>query len=191
MGRLKKYRTAAALEKAVKAYFASISRTVTAKERYDTGEKDGSGHAVYVMRDIENDFGEPIRYVEYVVPPSVGDLAEFLKIHRSTWDDYCDITKHPEFADTTTWARGRLRAWNERELVTRKDVKGIIFNLQNNYGMSERISAEVTGGAGKKELSLADKLALIDEALGYGVSDIKAGVDDAASRAEGKCGDEN
>ena len=172
MGRFKKYRSAAALDKAVKAYFASISRTVTAKEEYDTGERDENGHRIYAARDILNDAGEPIRYTEYVIPPSVGDLSEFLHIHRSTWNEYSDAKKHPEFSDTTTWARGRLRAWNERELVTRKDVKGIIFNLQNNYGMNASEEADQAkngdGGISAAALSLSEKLALIDEVLGIG-----------------------
>lgn len=183
MGRFKKYKSAAALDKAVKAYFASISRTVTAKEQYDTGEKDKDGHRIYAERDILNDAGEPIRYTEYVIPPSVGDLSEFLHIHRSTWNEYSDAKKHPEFSDTTTWARGRLRAWNERELVTRKDVKGIIFNLQNNYGMNASEEAEQAkngdgGGGAAAALSLSEKLALIDEVLGIGGG---AGVSGSAS----------
>lgn len=49
---------------------------------------------------------------------------------------YADPDKHPELAGIVEEARERMRAWNERELVTRpgKDVRGIIFNLQANYG---------------------------------------------------------
>lgn len=31
-----------------------------------------------------------------------------------------------------------MREYLEQELLTRKDVKGIIFSLQNNYGYTER-----------------------------------------------------
>ena len=85
---------------------------------------------------------------EYLVPPTVGGLCEHLKIHRSTWAEYCDPEIHPEFSDTTTRARGRMREYLEQQLLTRpgKDIKGVIFSLENNYGYQDRHSIDVTGG---------------------------------------------
>ena len=79
---------------------------------------------------------------EYLVVPSVGGLCEFLGIHRSTWAEYCS---QEEFSDTTTRVQGRLRAWREEQLLTRKDVKGIIFDLENNYGYKEHRDVRITG----------------------------------------------
>lgn len=143
----KKY-THRSLKKAVERYFASITRIVPLTEPYDTGEKDKMGHAVYAQRPVTNTLGEQVELVEYLVPPSVGGLCEHLGIHRATWANYCDREKNPEMFDTTTQAQGRMRAWNEQQLLTRsgKDIKGIIFNLENNYGYREKQSVEITGG---------------------------------------------
>ena len=140
MGAPKKY-TERTLRKAVEKYFDSITREKTVTEMIPTGEKDKMGHMTYEARPVVNRLGEPVIVTEYLVPPSVGDLSEFLGIHRSTWDNYCDPEKHPEFFDTTTRAMGRIRAYLERESLTRqgKDLKGVLFNLENNFGYKERL----------------------------------------------------
>lgn len=145
MGRMKEY-TAESLRRAVDKYFKSITRKVTVKEKYDTGKKDKSGHTIYAERPVLNCLGKEVVITEFLVPPSVAGISEFLGIHRSTWDNYCNPEKYPEFFDTTTYARGRMQGWREEQLVTRKDVKGIVFDLENNYGYRERKSFEVTGG---------------------------------------------
>ena len=144
MGAPKKYKTAKALEKAVDAYFDSITREKRMTEMVPTGERDKMGHMIYEPIEVTNKRGEPVIVTEYLVPPSVGDLAEFLGIHRSTWHDYCDPEKHPEFSDTTTQALGRIHAYLERESLTRsgKDLKGVIFNLENNFGYKERLEVD-------------------------------------------------
>lgn len=166
MARPKKY-TKKALNEAVERYFDSISREVTLTEKRDTGKRDGSGHVIYETVEITNKLGEPAKVTEYIVPPTVGGLCEFLGIHRSTWAEWCDPNVHPEFSDTTTRARGRMRAWCESQLLTRKDVKGIIFNLQNNYDYRERREIELGPGAAKVaaagSMTTADRLALLKE----------------------------
>ncbi len=146
MGAPKKYKTAKALEKAVTAYFDSITREKVLTEMVPTGELDKYGHPVCEPAEVVNRLGQPVMVTEFLIPPSVGDLAQFLGIHRCTWYDYCDPDKHPEFSDTTTWALGRIHAYLERESLTRegKNLKGVIFNLENNFGYKERL--EVQGG---------------------------------------------
>lgn len=141
MGAPKKYDDPAKLEKAVEKYFKSITREVKLTESKPTGQKDKDGHMIYEQAEIINGLGKPVTVTEFIVPPSVFDLCEFLKISESTWNNYCDAQKHPEFLGTTTRTRGRMRAWNEQQLLTRsgKDLKGIIFNLENNYGYKERL----------------------------------------------------
>lgn len=141
--------TAKGLEKAVEAYFDSISREVEAKEKVDSGRRDSYGHIIWDLQVICNKRGEPVMLTEYVVPPCVGGLCAFLGIHRSTWANYCDPEQYPEFIDTTTHARERMRAWREEQLLTRKDVKGIIFDLQNNYGYREKREVELGATAAK------------------------------------------
>ncbi len=152
MARPKKF-TAAKLRKEVERYFDSISRTITVKEKQDSGERDKDGHVVWEFVDIINDLGEPLRKREYIVPPTVGGLCDYLGIHRSTWNDYCNPELHPEFSDTTTRARGSMRAYLETELLTRKDVKGVIFDLQNNYGYTDRKEIEI-GSETKKLMAM-------------------------------------
>lgn len=139
MGRPKKY-TARALSKAVDAYFDSITREVEITERVDTGRRDGRGHRIFETRPVTNKLGQVVRTTEFVVPPSVKDLCDWLGINRSTWADYADPDRRPELADIVREACERMKAWNERELITRpgKDVRGIIFNLQANYGYGAR-----------------------------------------------------
>ena len=141
MGAPKKYDDPKKLERAVEKYFKSITRQVCLTEKKPTGEKDKDGHVIYEDVQIINALGEPVTVTEFIVPPSVFDLCEFLKISESTWNNYCDPKKHPEFLGTVTHTRGRMRAWNELQLKTRpgKDLKGIIFNLENNYGYKERL----------------------------------------------------
>ena len=140
MGAPKKY-TARKLDKAVRLYFKSISREVVVTERKSTGEKDKMGHTIYEDVEVKNALGETVRVTEYLVPPTIGGLSDFLGIHRDTWNSYCDREKHPEFSDTTTYAQGRIHAYLEQECLTRsgKDLKGVLFNLENNFGYKERM----------------------------------------------------
>ncbi len=141
-GREKKY-TAKALCESVEKYFASICRTAPVTELVPTGELDERGHKIFELQPVMNDLNEIMLRKEYVIPPTVSGLCEYLGIHRSTWANYCDKDLHPEFFDTTTRARGRMRAYLEEQLLTRKDVRGVIFDLQNNYGYSEKREIEL------------------------------------------------
>lgn len=148
MGAPKKYDSAEKLRKDVEKYFKSITRTITMTEKKSTGVKDKDGHWIYEDVPIKNALGKEVAVTQYIIPPSVFDLCRFLKISESTWENYCNPDKHPEFLGTTTYVWGRMRAWNLEQLLTRqgKDLKGIIFNLENNYGYSEKHSLEHSGG---------------------------------------------
>lgn len=147
MARPRKYEDAEKLRRAVEKYFNSITREREMTEKRDTGMRDDKGHVIYEDVVVLNKLGKPLKVTDYIVPPTVGDLCDALGITRETWREYCDREKHPEFSDTTTRARGRMMSWNERELLTRegKDCKGIIFNLENNYGYREQQSIDVHG----------------------------------------------
>lgn len=145
MGRYKKYGSDKALREAVEDYFASISREREVMEERVTAEKDKWGHFVTELVPVTNDKGEVIREREYVIPPTVGGLCDHLGISRQTWADYCNPEINPKFRETTAWAREILRGYLEGQLLTRsgKDLKGVIFSLQNNYGMSEKKTVEL------------------------------------------------
>lgn len=142
MGRPKKY-NAKKLEKAVEGYFASISRIVPVTEQVPTDERDSHGHVIFRTVPVMNQLGKQIKLLEYVVPPTVGGLCAHLGIHRSSWANFAN---DEELAPVVEAARGRLQAYLEQQLLERKDVKGIVFDLENNYGYRERRSVEVTGG---------------------------------------------
>lgn len=160
-GAPKKY-TKKTLEEAADKYFKSISRKVCA---YDA-----------IGDVILNDDGDPITYTEYVVPPSVSGLCLFLGIDRSTWNNYCNKEKHPEMKKTVSYVRMRMEAYLEEQLTTRqKNVQGIIFNLQNNYGWKDKKEVEL--GEKTRErmptagMTIQEKMAIITaaaEAMGDG-----------------------
>ncbi len=129
----------AALAAAVEGYFRSISRTVTA------AEKDVP---------ILNDEGEPIRYREYVVPPTILGLCEYLGLSRETWEEHCDPLIHPEYRQAAALARDRMQDWSQRALLTRKDVRGLIYILQN-WPLQSREPEE--------DLSLSQRRAILEE----------------------------
>ena len=166
MGRPKKY-TRKALGEAVDRYFASITRVVALTEKRDTGRKDGDGHKVYEVVPVYNSLGEQATVEDFIVPPTVGSLCMALGIHRSTWADYCDPDEHPEFKDITTQARERMRTYLEQQLLTRKDVKGVIFDLQNNHGYTEKRQLDLSERASKAvstaNLTLDERKTLLEE----------------------------
>ncbi len=138
----KRWTGGTALEAAVAGYFRSISRTVTAEER---------------GAPILNDAGEPIRYREYVVPPTVWGLCEYLGISRATWESYCDPRRHPQFRSAAALARDLMQDWSQRALLSRKDVRGLIYILQNAQDQSGEREEE-TGS-----LSLSQRRAILEE----------------------------
>ena len=182
MKRERRY-TGATLRKAVRAYFSSISRTVTVTEPVPSGEVDQYGHPILIQQPILDDDGAPIRRREYVNPPTLGGLCRALGIHRATWARWADAETYPEFADTVEWAREEVRAWLEEQLHTRpgKDVKGIIFDLQANFGLRERREIEMGPQAARAvqtsgTMTLAEREELLREiAAEYGRQDGETG----------------
>ena len=153
-GRPKKYKSKKALYEAVEDYFASICCTITVHN--EIGDV------------VVNDLGDPIIQKKYVVPPTISGLCLRLGIDRRTWNNYCDEKLHPEFQIITSTAKARIEAWLEEELICReKNVRGVIFNLQNNFGWREKKEMELGGETRKvmaaESLSLEEKLRLIEE----------------------------
>ena len=142
MGRYKKYGSAGALWKALEAYFDSISRKRPVMEQKPTDRMDKYGHTIMELVSVKNEKGEEMTELEFVLPPTVGDLCRHLGISRETWSQYC---KDPTLAEPTGWARDRLEAYLEGQLLRRegKNLQGVIFSLQNNYGMSEKKTLEL------------------------------------------------
>lgn len=152
MGAKKKY-TAKALAQAVETYFRSISREKVVTEEVPTGELDSMGHKVYEQKPVLNALGQELTVTEYLIPPTVGGLSAFLGIHRSTWFAWCDASVYPDYKDITQDATDRIHAYLEKESLTRpgKDLKGVTFNLEHNYGYREKGATQTAGGSGGLE----------------------------------------
>lgn len=142
MGRKRKYKKEELAAKC-EEYFRTISRIDYVQTQAPTGEMDSYGHMIMQLVDVLDRTGRPMTRVVYEVPPTVGGLCEFLGIHRSTWSEWTDPQKFPQYRDTVQTVRDRLRAYREEQLLTAKNPRGIIFDLQNNYGWSEKSEMEL------------------------------------------------
>ena len=131
IGRPRKFKSNKALKMAIEEYFDKISYTKIATD------EDG--------KELIADSGKPIMMRQFVRPPTVTGLCLHLGIDRSTWQNYCDTEKHPEFAEVTMMAAGIMESYLEEELLIRAKPQGIIFNLQNNYGWREKNEVKVDG----------------------------------------------
>ncbi len=153
MGVKRRGYSAQSLRKGIDRYFASIRRTVIATEKVETGPK------TFEERPILSDTGEPIRCREYVVPPTLWGLCESLGITPAEWNRLCDREEHPELQDAVQRAAGLMREWREQALLTRKDVRGLIYHMQNRLGGLD----ELPVGETLQVLSLAAKASLLEE----------------------------
>lgn len=149
MGAAPKY-TKQALEAAVRDYFAKITREVVIQERVPTGEKDAWGHDVYEWRDVENSLGEKAKRTEYLVPPTLGGLCIYLGIANSTWSRWREQKKYKEIIE---FVEDRMIAWRKEQVLIRKDVKGLIWDLEVNHGCGKQekeknpeVSVVIEGG---------------------------------------------
>lgn len=143
MAAQKKY-TKTGLEKAVERYFASISRKVPLTERVDSGQKDDNGHVIYEDKPILNQLGEQIEVLEYPTPPGIRDLCIFLGIHGSTWSEWRDASKYPEFQSIIERVDDLLYADRQYRLLTDpKNARGVIFDLQVNHGCRAKTEVEL------------------------------------------------
>jgi hypothetical protein len=152
VGAPRKYETAEALSKAVNEYFRSICYYGTVKD--ETG------------KPITNLDGEPVETVFYAIAPTIPAMCLKLGITPRTWRNYCDEKKHPEFNEVTSMAMAVIEAWLAGESVTReKNLQGIIFNLKNNYGWTERVEIEA-GEKTRQTINAHDCLSL-EEKMAY------------------------
>ena len=138
-GAPKIYADAEALAKGCERYFASISR-VEEQVNPITGEPECSS------------LGKPIERVVWLMQPSMGGLARSLGISDRTLRHYAEDTDDPNEDGNTKaavveWAKGICRDWLLEQVTTREkgSLSGLIFVLENNYGMKEQQSLEVSG----------------------------------------------
>lgn len=147
----KNYSDAAVLNRAVRQYFRSISRTVTVT--------DAKG------QPICSDDGKTARRVEYLSPPSPADLCLYLGIDRATFESFRNGKRYPEHREVINWVDTKMEAYLEEELLTRHTgFQGIQYRLQNRVGGFDGGGEDKEGYGESASLSLSEKLALIEEA---------------------------
>ena len=135
-GAPKSYATAEELARGCEKYFASISRVEPLCNPV-TGEPE------------QNSLGKPIERVVWLSQPSMGGLARSLGISDRTLRNYAEDTTDPGDTGNTKaavveWAKSICRDWLLEQVTTREkgSLNGLIFVLENNYGMREQIAVE-------------------------------------------------
>ena len=120
------------LYRGIDDYFRSISRMVTVTEMIDSGEVDRYGHPVLQPVVVKNQLGQEIKRLEYLIPPTIGGLCDYLGISASTWSSYSGDKR---YAESVKRARGAVYAYLQAETLTRPDkaLGGILFNIENNF----------------------------------------------------------
>ena len=153
----------------------------------DSGKRDDKGHVILIPVPVKNTLGEEVEVTEYIIPPSMHELCAFLHIDRATWSRY--MGESEEFAAVGERVRERMKAWNEHEMLTRpgKDLKGILFNLTNNYGYSEKKEVELGERATKTVTAATNMIGplAITVAVSAGLSPIPVAVGIALSASLG------
>jgi len=158
VGRKKIY-TEKTLRKAVNRYFASITREVELTEKVPTDRKDDKGHTIFETKKIENSLGEVAKVTEYLVPPTLEGLCLYLEIHASTWSRWSanEDDKYAEFSEIVKDVRDRLLAWRKEQVLVRKNVRGIVWDLEVNYGCKNPVDVRVSGTVEDFLKKVADK----------------------------------
>lgn len=135
MGRRKKYQTAAALKKAVDAYFASISYQVPAVVSTPTGEVDEHGGVKWktkLLTEGPDGTGRPKTVVKYLKPPGLAGLCLYLGISRETWSKY---SQDESLGRVAADAKLRVEDYWAGQLEG-KSAQGAKFALGSNFGWS-------------------------------------------------------
>ena len=127
-GRPREYTDPDALARGCEKYFASISQVEEIANPV-TGEPELSS------------LGRPIERVVWLMQPSMGGLARSLGITDRTLRSYGNDEL---MAPVVEWAKGVCRDYLVEQVTTREkgSLNGLIFVLENNYGMRERVEVE-------------------------------------------------
>lgn len=133
-----------ALGEAVQAYFDGITREVEIKERVDSGKRDSYGHVIWDLVPVKNKLDEVAKMTEYLVPPTIGGLCLHLGISYATWSRWHYGEENEDIAGILDNVRDRMLAWRMEQVLSRKDVKGLVWDLEVNYGVGTK--AKDNGG---------------------------------------------
>lgn len=137
-GRPPKFKSVEELQAKIDAYFESCF------EEWWEEVRDSDGNTKWVPKLDRH--GNIVKYQKE--PFTITGLALFLDTTRETLMDY---EKKPNFSDTIKQAKARIENYAEKQLFdkTARNMTGIIFNLKNNYGWTDK--QEVDTNIGNKD----------------------------------------
>lgn len=162
-GAPRKYKTPKALQKAVDAYFASISYTrnvVIYRQEIGVNQKTGDPELKRIPEELRDEDGNYVLETVWLEEPSKAALCLYLGISADTWSRYAkedsDLKPVTDYVDLVMLKRLTYL------LNTKNSTQGIQFNLKANYGWTDRV--EVTHRDGNIE----DYLRSLEEDHGPG-----------------------
>ena len=146
----------AKLQTDVDRYFRSISREVLLTETAETGETDEKGKPITEKRAVLNALGETVYVTEYLLPPTRQGLLHYIGLTAEEWHALAGTARHRR---TVQEAEERLVDWRFRQILTLpgKDIRGLIFDLEQNYAKAPPAEAA------PPPLSLQEKLQCLRE----------------------------
>lgn len=134
------------LREEIDNYFAGISRMRAVTENVPTGEKDKYGRDICEERIALNGRGETVKVEEWLVPPTIADLLQYVGLTKEEWERFRGDDK---LRTVVQAAELRVERYLRRELLMRpgKDLKGVVLTLQHDFGFD----AETEMGGGTLE----------------------------------------
>lgn len=134
VGRPVLFKTADELQIAIDRYFGSISRTIKQTEIITV---NGEPKEVPVL----DNNGDQLTEIVYVKRPGIIDMCLYIGFSRETLLEYEKKSKY--FSDTITHAREKILAFKLDSLYTVKNPRGVMFDLNCNYGMVEKTQQDI------------------------------------------------
>jgi hypothetical protein len=131
IGRPKKFKSVAELDKAIQYYFNSITKSSLAFDTIINGyEDEEKKKPIYEQIPRLNNANEQIERMEYLEIPSITGLCLSVGLTRETWSQY---SKQKAFSDSIKRAKATIEKYNIEQLYVPKIATGVIFNLKNNF----------------------------------------------------------
>lgn len=122
-------------------YFRSITRTKAKTEQVPDGY-DEKGKQLYRDDPVLCNDGTPYLETQWLEPPTLSALADYLQVDRKTLINYRD---KDEFFRTLRAAKTKIERYLASGLVTVANPKGYEFSLLNNHDWQDRRETVVTG----------------------------------------------
>lgn len=148
-GRPRSY-TAEEFREAVEKYYESVTYEEPVYRIEETGEFSQRGKPILtrVPVMVQKD-GELVQAVKtgFIEPPTVQGMCLAIGIHKTTFDHY---EEWEGYRDTCLWWRLICESYAASLLMTKEgNVQGVMFNLKNNYGWTDKQEVQVSGGIEK------------------------------------------